>query len=317
MADVETKNSAPSTEKKLEVTALWLEGVTHLTAGVNETLGQGKMVTDIAKTLLEPTYTGVSEQGRLEAKSPTRIALKDTSQNAVTAKITELATKLVQSELEKLTKRNIEDTRKRVAAITEKFKFIAQAGVARLDAGTGFTGSDYFKGAYNARIAEAIERAIDQKHRGMRLEMEALKKVIEQVDRNIRTAEELIRRIPTTAKTLVDVASGLAPINVMSLLNGCGLTQDLVTLICESAIGLMGLSMDLIAMLAEASPARRVLKYQMESYHTATSAVKSGHEQQLREWADYIRARPGDIPPWKSQNQTAQLLEWLIQRSGK
>jgi len=317
MGETEGSQPQPTPEKKLEITRLFLEGLVILAGGVNTTLKQGRVVTRIARALTEPTYTGVSEQGRLEAKSPFVIAIKDEVNKAALNQVTGLANEIVKSELEKLSIDSIEDTRKRIISLTEKFHFIAQAGVARLDYGTGFTGTDYFKGAYNARIAEAVDRAIERRSFDLRVEMEALKQTVEQVDTTIGLAETLIPSLKKTASVLVDVATTLAPLNATNVLKGCGLTQDLIELICRSAGGMLGLSMDLLCMLREAPAARRVVHCQLQTYHAALAALKDGHEKQLRDAAAYMRSRPDDIPEWKTEHPTAQLAEWLIQRGGK
>jgi hypothetical protein len=148
----------------------------------------------------------------------------------------------------------------------------------------------------------------------MRLEMDALKQSIEQIDITVSLAETLVQRLPKTASALVDAASQLAPANVTAVLKGCGLTQDLIELICKSAIGMMGLSMDLLVLLAEAPAARKVIYCQLQTYHSALSALKNGHEKQLREAAEQARTNPQDAPKWKSDNALARYLQWWSQR---
>lgn len=291
-----------------------LEAMKSLVEAVNKTLSEANKVGKIGKILKDgpqskKAYSTHSDpMNRINFDNAVQKLERDTRTKQVvgdlkgkfTNQLSGIANNLVISEIKALTSDRLTETKKKFQNLTRTYHEISKQGIA-VPVHSGFTGSDYWQGHYNMRVAEAMERTVQHNTQRVEKELQVVELLIAATRRNIQIAEELISELPQTSRTFADAALDLSP---LSSIRGIG--SDTVTLIAECAIGMMSIASELTVMRREAINALKTLEFQAQTYKFSINATRSGHDAKLKESAEYVRSNPDDVP------KNTNTLKWFL-----
>lgn len=268
-------------------------------------------LTDLGKEL---------NKARTQSKSVAKAAagyVRKELQAAGQGKLTGIVPDLVLSEIKKLTTGQIADTKKRIIQLSETYRTISAQGIT-LPPTTRFTSSDYLAAGYNSRIADAMEYAVENCIRRMENEERATAELCQRIEKNCALASVVSRLAPQTARALLDGVTSLAPIVSLEGIGGfSGPGGEIVGILAECAIGLIGIQSELVAFQRNGVEAARVLKGQASAYRFTISSMRAGHDEKVKDMAKYIRNRPDDIPANSSKDALAVYFLWVAQNYKK